>query len=90
MTVVPLMLTLVGVMSPFTFPATIAYGTLRITCRGVISGSVPTVTPRYSGSPVKIDAGMVVDSPRMAEKYPSSSVIVWVSVQSGVPPVGAA
>jgi hypothetical protein len=68
MTVVPLMLTLVGVMSPFTFPAIIAYGTLRTACRGVISGSVPTVTPRYIGSPVKIVAGIGVDSPRMAEK----------------------
>jgi hypothetical protein len=38
--------TLVGVMSPFAFPATIAYGTATIACRGVISGSVPTVTPR--------------------------------------------
>jgi hypothetical protein len=38
--------TLVGVMSPFTFPAIIAYGTERIACRGVISGSAPMVTPR--------------------------------------------
>jgi hypothetical protein len=40
------MLTLVGVMSPFTFPATMAYGTLKMACRGVISASVPIVTPR--------------------------------------------
>jgi hypothetical protein len=94
MTVFPLMLTLVGVMSPFTFPATIAYGTLRIACRGVISGSPPTATPRYSGSPVKIvggiGTGVGVPSPRMAEKYPSSTVISWLSVQSAVPPTGAA
>jgi hypothetical protein len=81
-TVVPLIDTLVGVMSPFTFPATSAYGTLKIACRGVISGSALIFTPRYFGFPSNTDAGMVVVSPRIAEKYPSSSVMVCVSAHS--------
>jgi hypothetical protein len=36
----------VGVMSPFTLFASSAYGTLPSVWRGVISASVPTVTPR--------------------------------------------
>ena len=35
-----------GWMSPFTSPARIAYGTLWIVERGVISASEPTVTPK--------------------------------------------
>jgi len=46
MTVVPLTVTLVGVMSPTALFAIKAYGTLTSTCRGVISASVSTVTPR--------------------------------------------
>jgi hypothetical protein len=81
MTVVPLIVTLVGVMSPFTFPATTAYGTLKIACRGVISGSLFTWTPRYFAFPSNTVPGMAVVSPRTAEKYPSSRVIVCFSVQ---------
>jgi hypothetical protein len=81
------MLTEVGVMGPFTLLARIAYGTLPIVCRGVISGSVPTVTPRKSTEPSIRAAGNGTDSPSRAEKYPSSGVMDWVSVQSAVPPV---
>lgn len=45
MTWMPLTVTDFGVMSPVTFPATIAYGTLVTTCRGVISGSPLTAIP---------------------------------------------
>ena len=79
------MVTLVGVMSPTAFPATSAYGTLRICCRGVISASVPTVTPRYSACPVNVLGGI---APSTAEKNPSSSVTFCDSDQIAVPPVG--
>ena len=89
MTSTPFTVTLVGVISPTAFPATSAYGTLEIACRGVISGSVPTVTPRYSVAPLNRFSGNFVVWPSTAEKNPSSSVTVCPSVHSAVPPVGA-
>src|SRR5262245_47660563 len=45
-TVTPFTTTLVGVMSPTALLAMSAYGTLTSDCRGVISASDPTFTPR--------------------------------------------
>jgi hypothetical protein len=57
-----------GVMSPFTFPATRAYGTLPTGARGLISGSFATWTPRYRVEPSKIVVSNAVSSPSWTEK----------------------
>jgi hypothetical protein len=44
--VVPFTVIDLGLMSPETLPATSAYGTLVRACRGAISASPPTVSPR--------------------------------------------
>ncbi|WP_232379663.1 hypothetical protein [Polyangium fumosum] len=51
MTSVPLTVTLVGWMSPFTSFAKSAYGTLWIGARGSNSGSSAIVIPRYRTDP---------------------------------------
>ena len=68
MTTVPPTVTDVGVMSPIALSATSAYGTLSSVCRGVISASAFTATPRKSSDPVKRSTGSDVTSPRRAEK----------------------
>ncbi|WP_437817949.1 hypothetical protein [Sorangium sp. So ce1078] len=74
----------VGVMSPFTFPARSAYGTLATVARGFSSTSSPTVMPRYRSAPSKIAPWNGVIEPRRTEKKPSSNVIEWTSLQMGV------
>ncbi|MDI1477317.1 hypothetical protein [Polyangium sp. y55x31] len=51
MTSVPLIVTLVGWMSPFTSFASSAYGTLWMGARGWSSGSLSIVIPRYRTEP---------------------------------------
>ena len=86
-TCIPPTVMLVGVMSPTTLVATSAYGTLPMGSRGVISGSVPTVTPRKRVRPANTVGVNGVVEPSCVEKYPSSRVTVSVSVQMGAPPV---
>ncbi len=86
MTVLPPITTVEGVMSPIAFVATSAYGTLESGCRGFISGSIPTLMPRKRVVPLKAVGGIGVVSPSVVEKYPSSSVICFDSVQSAIVP----
>jgi hypothetical protein len=72
-------------MSPFTSPAIIAYGTLAIGWRGVISGSVPTVIPIQRCDPSKILSPNGTIEPSGTEKYPCSKVTGWTSLQIGSP-----
>jgi hypothetical protein len=81
--------TLAGWMSPVTSPAIRAYGTLATSSRGVISGSIPTVTPRNLGRPLNSVLGNMDMLPSATEKYPSSKVSECVSLHSAMPPVGA-
>jgi hypothetical protein len=62
------MLTVVGWMSPIASPATSAYGTLVSCSRGVISGSDPTVTPRYRSCPFHTEDGTARTLPSSVEK----------------------
>jgi hypothetical protein len=61
-----------GWMSPTTSPATAAdsaYGTLTISWRGVISASLPTLMPRYTGAPLaKAATSIGVVAPRVSAK----------------------
>ncbi|WP_437899744.1 hypothetical protein [Sorangium sp. So ce124] len=74
----------VGVMSPFTLPASSAYGTLATVARGSSSTSSPTVMPRYRSVPSKIAPSNGTIEPRRTEKKPSSNVTEWTSLHRGV------
>jgi hypothetical protein len=73
----------VGWMSPFTSLASMAYGTLATSARGLISDSPSMVTPRYRVEPSNVAVSNGVAAPSCTEKYPSSKVIACVSVQIG-------
>ena len=57
-----------GWITPVTSPANIAYGTLAIAARGVISGSPPTVIPSHRTDPSNTTESSTVCSPRRTEK----------------------
>ena len=64
-----------------------AYGLAVNACLGVISASLPTVTPKkYCVSNGKVNGVLV---PRMTLNSPLVTVTVCVSVKSAVPPVEA-
>ncbi|WP_437930453.1 hypothetical protein WMF37_14820 [Sorangium sp. So ce291] len=81
---VVLTVTELGVMSPLTLPARSAYGTLATAARGLSSSSSPTVMPRNRSAPSKTSPWNGTIEPRRTEKKPSSNVIAWTSLQSGV------
>jgi hypothetical protein len=82
MIVCPLIVMLLGWMSPIASFATNAYGTLAISLRGVISASSPTWMPRYFVFPSRIGVRSWF-SPSDTEKKPFSNVTSNVSVHTG-------